>query len=393
METLRTEIATATGKLGREKQNVAGIVLIAGNKSGPSIREAHGYKYLAAGSVPIDLDTTFWMASCTKLMTTVAALQLVERGKVDLDEDITRVLHEWKNPMVLAGWDDDGKPITRPAKNKMTLRQLLTHSAGMGYDQSIDKYRQAVGLSLGGQTLAEKSVCPLLFEPGEGWEYSYSMDWVGVVIERLGGYGRLEEYMSKNIWDPLGINSATFRLNEHEDVRSNLMQILTRDEHGKLKVDPVDWTPESSVYDAGGAGLCIKPIEYAKLLAALVRNDGTILKRETVELKFTPQLPNPKYLIDYLKASPDSHTMVQTLPVDTNWNWGFGGLLRMKDVAGKRKAYSLSWSGLPNPHWWIDRSSDIFGMYATQITPYGDKATTDLLSRFEEAVYKEASST
>ncbi|THV08211.1 beta-lactamase/transpeptidase-like protein [Dendrothele bispora CBS 962.96] len=398
MESFRAEITTATGELGREKQTVAATVIIAGDKSGPSIQEAHGFKYLAADSEPIDLNTTFWVASLVKLMTTVAALQLVERGLVDLDEDITRVLHEWKNPSILTGFDDNGKPMTRPAQNKMTLRHLLTHSAGMGYDgitPAILKYRQAIGLSpitVGtGQTLAEMSLYPLLYEPGEGWEYSYSLDWAGVVVERLGGHGRLEDYMSSNIWSPLGIKAATFRLNEREDVRSHLLEMPTRDEQGGLKEPSWPLAPHTFAYDSGGSGLYTKPTDYAKLLAALLRNDGTLLKKETVDLMFTPQLSNPKYLIDYIKAIPFGHAMVQALPIDTDWNWGLGGMLRMKDVAGKRKARSLHWSGAPNLQWWIDRSTNVYGLYATQITPFGDTLSTDLFSRFEEAVYKETS--
>ncbi|KAK7470274.1 hypothetical protein VKT23_001706 [Stygiomarasmius scandens] len=352
MESFRAEIATATGESGREKQNVPATVLVAGNKSGPLIQEAHGFKYLAADSIPIDLDTTFWIASCTKLMTTVAALQLVERGLVDLDEDITRVLHEWKNPTVLTGFDEDGKPMTRPAKNKMTLRQLLTHSSGIGYDflsPAIQRYLQSMGkVPRLGQTLAESSVYPLLFEPGEGWEYSYSIDWAGVVVERLGGHGRLEEYMTKNIWGPLGITAATFRLKQRDDIRSHLVEMLTRDEEGRLKVSAISEALYTFSYDAGGAGMFIKPTDYAKLLEALLRNDGTILKPETVDLMFTPQLQDPKYLVEYIKANPFRYTMLAALPVDIEYNWGLGGILTLQDVPGKRRKDSLSWSGLPN---------------------------------------------
>ncbi|THU92257.1 putative penicillin-binding protein [Dendrothele bispora CBS 962.96] len=387
MNSFRTELATATGESGREKQNVAATVIIAGNKSGenlqvlgPLIQEAHGFKTLAKNSTPIDLNTTFWVASCTKLMTTIAALQLVEQGLIDLDEDITRVLHEWKNPMVLTGFDDNGKPMTRPAKNKMTLRHLLTHSAGLGYDfltPAIQKW---------------KSVFTLLFEPGEGWEYSYSLEWVGVVVERLSGHGRLGDYMSKYIWGPLGMNSTTFRLNEREDVRSHLLEMLSRDERGHLKICTECWDAYIYDFDLGGGGVYTSATDYAKLLAALLRNDGTLLKKETVDLMFTPQLPDTKYMIEYMKANPTQYTLLSALPFDADWNWGLGGMLRMKDAVGKRKALSLHWGGLPNLSWWIDRSSEVFGLYATQIVPFGDIPSTDLFSRFEETVYTEMAS-
>ncbi|KAF5332016.1 hypothetical protein D9758_014591 [Tetrapyrgos nigripes] len=399
MESIRSEIATATGEQGREKQNVVAAVLMAGNKSGAFLEETHGFKHLAQDSVPVDFNSTFWVASCTKMMTTVATLQIVERGLVDLDEDITRVLHEWKDATVLTGFDDNGKPITKPAKNKMTLRQLLTHSAGMSYDflsPVIQKYREAVGLPAippgTGQTLAEMSVVPLIYEPGEGWEYSYSIDWAGVVVERLGGHGRLGDYMSKNIWEPLGMTATTFRLDEREEVRSNLVELLIRDETGQLKVEPDFFMkPYTYKYDAGGGGLYTKPSDYTKLLASLLRNDGLVLKKETVDMMFTPQLPDPKYLRATLKITPYpvSYTMLHAHSPDLQWNWGFGGILITEDTAGKRKKGTLSWGGLPNLFWWIDPASNVYGMYATQIVPFGDVPTTDIFSHFEEAVYKE----
>ncbi|KAF5332019.1 hypothetical protein D9758_014592 [Tetrapyrgos nigripes] len=398
MESLRAEIATATGEQGREKQNIGVAVLMAGNKSGAFLEETHGFKHLAQDSVPVDFNSTFWVASCTKLMTTVATLQIVERGLVDLDEDITRVLHEWKDATVLTGFDDNGKPITKPTKNKMTLRQLLTHSSGISYDfmsPVIQKYREAVGLPAlapAGQTLAETSVVPLLYEPGEGWAYSYSIDWAGVVVERLGGYGRLEDYMSKNIWEPLGMTATSFRPKDREDIRSNLVEMLTRDETGQLKVEPnLSTKPRTYEYDAGGSGLYTKPSDYTKLLASLLRNNGLVLRKETVDMMFTPQLPDPKYLRAALKDIPYPfvYTMLHAHPQDLQWNCGFGGILNMEDIPGKRKKGTLCWTGLPNLLWWIDPTSNIYGMYATQIVPFGDVPTTDVFSHFEEAIYKE----
>jgi len=167
-------------------------------------------------------------------------------------------------------------------------------------------------------------------------------------VERLGGHGKLEEYMTKNIWGPLGITTATFRLKQRDDIRSHLLEMLTRDEEGRLKVSVESEALYTFSYDAGGAGMFIKPTDYAKLLEALLRNDGTILKPETVDLMFTPQLQDSKYLVEYIKANPFRYTMLAALPVDIEYNWGLGGILAMEDVPGKRRKDSLSWSGLPN---------------------------------------------
>ncbi|KAF5359056.1 hypothetical protein D9758_004913 [Tetrapyrgos nigripes] len=344
MESLRAEIATATGEMGREHQILAATVLIAGNQSGPLVEEAHGFKHLAEDTVPADLNSTFWVASCTKLMTTVAALQIVERGLVSLDEDITRVLHEWKDVAVLTGFDESGRPITGPAQNKMTLRQLLTHSSGMVYDAlspELQKYRQYQGLPpiapRTGQTLAEATLGPLLYEPGEGWCYSCSIDWAGVVVERLGGCGTLEDYMSKNIWSPLGMTAVTFHLNDRPDIRSNLVEMLARDETGQLQVSSTSIEPHTFKYDAGGDGLYLKPTDYAKLLASLLRNDEVLLKKETVDMMFTPQLRDPKWLTAFIKATPYPmhYTLLHALPKEIDWNWGLGDSLTWRIYPGK----------------------------------------------------------
>ncbi|KAF5332024.1 hypothetical protein D9758_014599 [Tetrapyrgos nigripes] len=414
MELLRAEIATATGEMGREHQILAATVLIAGNQSGPLVEEAHGFKHLAEDTVPADLNSTFWVASCTKLMTTVAALQIVERGLVSLDEDITRVLHEWKDVAVLTGFDESGRPITGPAQNKMTFRQLLTHSSGMVYDAlspELQKYRQYQGLPpiapRTGQTLAEATLGPLLYEPGEGWCYSCSIDWAGVVVSNAsdnviryvhcsqGGASRwmrntgrlhVQEHL-----ESLGMTAVTFHLNDRPDIRSNLVEMLARDETGQLQVSSTSIEPHTFKYDAGGDGLYLKPTDYAKLLASLLRNDEVLLKKETVDLMFTPQLRDPKWLTAFIKATPYPmhYTLLHALPKEIDWNWGLGGLLNMEDIPGKRKKETICWTGFPNLFWWIDRGSNVYGMYATQIAPFGDVPATDVFSHFEDALYKE----
>ncbi|KAF5332035.1 hypothetical protein D9758_014589 [Tetrapyrgos nigripes] len=394
MEALRAQIRKATGELGREDQVVPGVVLLSGNKSGPVVQEAFGFKSLKPDAAKVDLDTTFWVASCTKLMTSIAALQLVEKGLVDLDEDITRVLHEWKDAKILTGFDDDGKPITRLARNKMTLRQLLTHSNGMSYSflsQDLQKYRKAMGMpphgGVGNQTLMETYGDPLLYEPGEGWGYSYATDWAGVVVERLGGCGRLQGYMIKNIWGPLGMDDATFHLSEREDLKANLIQMTTRTVDGALTTPATHMGSGELQFDSGGGGVYMKPIEFSKLLSSILRNDEVLLKKDTVEMMFTPQLSNPKYLHEWMDKSPMRYHYLKDLPSKVDYNWGLGGLLLLQDTPGRRKAGTLMWGGIPNLSWWIDRKSDLYASYSTQVLPPGDRESLKLIIDFENVLY------
>jgi CubicO group peptidase (beta-lactamase class C family) len=185
-------------------------------------------------------------------------------------------------------------------------------------------------------------------------------------VERLGGYGRLEDYMSKNIWVPLGITAATFRLDDRPDVNSNLVDLLARNQSGGLEATDFFLKPNTFKYDSGGAGLYIKPSDYAKLLTSLLRNDEVVLKKETVDLMFTPQLANPKWLRAGLKATPYPihYTVLHAIPQESEWNWGLGGILIMEDVPGKRKKGTLAWSGLPNL-FWVSTDAKSFCVYSS----------------------------
>jgi len=202
--------------------------------------------------------------------------------------------------------------------------------------------------------------------PGTGWEYSPGMDWAGVVVERLSSQ-RLEEYMSENIFKPLGMNSTTFRINDRADVKEKLISPVTREAAenafppGKLKPLKEYRSTGAFPYDAGGGGLHLPPSDYAKLLQALLKNDGTLLKPETVELLFKPQLSPElvKSFVDNAKGKPTaalragfSTSILEAdeteVDFDSAVNWAFGGLLTVKDVPGRRKKGSLAWTGLPN---------------------------------------------
>ncbi|THV08212.1 beta-lactamase/transpeptidase-like protein [Dendrothele bispora CBS 962.96] len=404
MESFRTAIREAVGELGRERQEIPGVVLVSGkgNSEEPVIRESYGYLSLDSGA-PLDLQSTFWLASCTKLLTTIACLQLVERGLVDLDEDITRVLHEYQDLQILVGFGGDGEPLTRPAKNKLTLRHLLTHSSGIGYDflsESIQRYRMYNGLSvLGkGESLMEWGFAPLLFEPGEGWAYGASMDWAGLVVERIGGHKSLEEYMSINIWEPLGMTSTSFRFYDRPEISSpeHFATLLNRNTEGRLGTETIDYSTKTYHFDGGGSGLFSRPTDFAKVLNSLLRNDGTVLKKETVPMMFQPQLPEEaQFLRQFLQKIPEGFrdAFLGGFPFEKEFNWGLGGLLAMEDVPGGRKKGSLSWGGMPNHAWWIDPSSKLYGFFATHMAPFGEKTVQAFARRYERALYQEFEST
>ncbi|EXJ70444.1 beta-lactamase [Cladophialophora psammophila CBS 110553] len=336
-------------------RRIPGAVLIAANRIGNIVYlNAQGFTSVDESlAKPIRADTTFWVASCTKLVTTVAALQCVEKGLLSLDDEhqLSTILPEYASPSVLAGFDS-----------------LLTHSSGMGYDfmspalmrwRSWDKENSQPR----GEGVTAQCFQPLLFEPGEGWECGVSLDWVGVMIERINGGLRLGEYMKQNIWDPLGMDSTTMHLGSRPDIQQRLCGASVRSASGELEPTPPHPLKDSKD-DRGGGGMCISPNDYIKILVALLKNDGALLKPETVRSMFEPQLRDRRYLNSFLDH-PLGGPMCRAGVESDAWNFGLGGILNLENVDGVCKKGTMSWSGLPNLYWWIDPQSGLCGMYAS----------------------------
>ncbi|KAK5197663.1 hypothetical protein LTR92_001905 [Exophiala xenobiotica] len=380
--------ATARGP----DQKIPGAVVMAADASGKIIySQAEGYTSVTPEEAkPMTIDTTFWIASCTKLLTTIAALQCVEKGDLSLDADISNVLPEWEAPEILTGFDDAGEPQLKKATNHITLRQLLTHSSGMGYDflsPELARWRQWKGEPIGAspEPLTKRQFLPLIYEPGQGWSYSVAIDWAGKMIERVNGGLRLGEHMKQYIWDPLGMTSTGFRLAEHENIRDHLCATTARTPTGEL-VASAPYNFQNPVDDLGGGGLHSSPADYIKVLISLLKNDGTLLRPETVKTMFEPQLPDPKHLLA-MTQDPTGGPMFRGGVNSDAWNWGLGGILTTDDVEGVCKKGTLSWGGLPNLFWWIDPASGDCGIYASQILPPGDPTSMALAVDFHKEIY------
>ncbi len=162
----------------------------------------------SAGSVNAAVDTIFRIASMTKAITTTAALQLVEQGKLTLDEPVSKHLPELGKLEVLEGFDASGKPILRPAKTPIALRHLLTHTSGCAYANWSPTLTQYIKVTKS-TPAAVAPLNPLLFEPGTRWHYGTSLDWAGKLVEKISAL-TLEQYFQNNILQPLGMKSTSF---------------------------------------------------------------------------------------------------------------------------------------------------------------------------------------
>jgi len=386
---------------------IPGAVVLAANKDGLIYSKAFGTQSVDPDSPlfkkPLAADTTMWIASCTKLMTAISVMQCVEKGLVTLDEDVSTILTEWKEPEILKGFEEDGKPILEKAKNKMTLRMLMNHSSGMGYeflDPNLQQWVKYKGNKPSG-TMRDYFL-PLLFEPGTAWSYSVGLDWAGQVVERVNNGQRLGDYMQEHIWGPLGMKSTSFRLQQRQDIKDRRCDMTARLPDGSLVNSPDRVWPEHSEDDFGGGGAYSCPADYIKVLTALLKNDGTLFQKPaTIDELFKPCLSPDSLMafkqILYARYPGNENGEINLalsggLPQSAGVNYAPGGLVVTAYAAGDggkkaRKAGSMAWGGLPNLFWAVDRETGVALLYASQVVPPGDRTSTEIWKRFEEAVY------
>jgi CubicO group peptidase (beta-lactamase class C family) len=249
---------------------------------------------------PLDLNTVMWVASCTKLMTSICAMQLVERGQLSLDDPVYKHIPELEARTVITGIDAEGKPTEQKHTTPMTLRHLLTHSSGLAYDQLhplniawLTYHKRKPSHS---SNVIERFSSPLVAEPGTSWAYGPSLDYAGLLIERVSGMS-LEQFMKENLWDPLGIKDMTFNPSERPDLKARLADMSLRGEDGKVafseeRLPYHDENMEFVTECMGGQGSFLSAEEYVKVLKAVLNADvdEKILKKETLEVFFKPQL-------------------------------------------------------------------------------------------------------
>ncbi|MCW3038097.1 MAG: serine hydrolase [Solirubrobacterales bacterium] len=340
------------------------------------------------GSPAVGTDTVFRMASMTKAMASVAALQLVEEGRLALDTPVQDILPEFAELQVLTGFDGDEPQLRAPARPPV-IQDLLTHTSGCGYFFSNEKLLQWHGVTGKPHVLTglrEGVFTPLVHDPGTMWEYGVSTDALGLVVDAVTG-STLDAVLRERVFGPLGMHEATFRPTEEQTART--MRIHARQEDGSLALSPIDLVPDPE-YMAGGHGSYATARDHGRFLQALLRGgelDGArILRPETVELMFTDHIAGiaqPENGIT--SAAPELSNDVPPLPIRTGW--GLGLSLRHEQIPGMRAAGSGDWAGLFNCYYWIDRETGISAALLTQVLPFFDEQIVTTLLGFELALY------
>lgn len=254
-----------------ETGRVPGLVALAATRGGTVFEGAFGTTALG-GPRPMRLDSVFALASMTKAVTSVVAMQLVEQGRLHLDRPAAELLPEMADPQVLEGFDAEGGPILRPARGAVTLRHLLTHTAGYGYDHwdpVLDRYMRLTGLSGGPRTAKGM---PLRFDPGTAWQYGINTDLVGQMIEAASGLS-LGAFFRERITGPLGMAETGFTV--PAALRDRVVGRHQRGPEGSLSLDAGFVPPERVEVEGGGGGLFGTGPDYLRFLRMLL-NGGTL---------------------------------------------------------------------------------------------------------------------
>jgi CubicO group peptidase (beta-lactamase class C family) len=346
---------------------------------------------------PLKLDSVLFLASMTKLLTCIAAMQIIEKGLITLETDVAPYLPELAAQPILHGFDDNDKPILTERKNTIKFVHLLTHSAGTAYDKMIpmlDKYRQSIGdYPEERTTMQTKCVYPLLFEPGTYWSYGTGIDWAGKVIEKVTGH-TLQDYLQENVFNPLNISRIKFTPYLTEEMKSEAATIALRIPSGDLvnlpKDKNIDWKDAECF---GGHGCYADMTHYIKILSSLLLDDETLLSKASTKIFFSPQLtPQSHTAINKVFTQPEIMALfIGEFPSTTTYDWGIGGVLVDSDNDDHRKKGTLIWSGMPNNFWFVDREKGVCGLFGTQVYPPGDLKVGEMIYAFEREVYEKAS--
>ncbi|KAF7325956.1 hypothetical protein MKEN_00446500 [Mycena kentingensis (nom. inval.)] len=362
-----------------------------------------------AASGGFDEDAVFWICSQTKLFTTVAALQLIETGKISLNTPVKGILPQLANPVVVTAYKDVAAGVgiasTVPAKNDVTFGQLLNHTSGLDYyhdgnipmsgpwlgmpDAMRRPYTRGQGVEQFFETLKDDLPgVPLKFEPGTAWTYGFSTDVLGFVIERLTGQS-LEEYFQEHIFKPLGMTSASFKLTP--ELKARLLPLTIRNANGSLV--PFEGRlileDEPGAY-LGGVGVYASQKDYVKLLQHIMQIKlgqpvpKPLLPRASVDALFAPTLAAE--MSRGVNGAVELYMPHTSVPSGAA-QFSRGLFVNTERIPGKRAAGSGTWCGWANTIYFMDPASDVTMVFGTQLSPPGDDATMQVFDRLEREVY------
>jgi len=370
-----------------DAREIPGVVAMAATDKGLLYEGAFGPRDLGQGPA-MTLDTVFRIASMTKAVTCVAAMQLVEQGKLTLEDPVPNIDPALGSPQVLEGFDAAGAPRLRPAARPITLRHLLTHTAGFSYeiwDPDTVRYVRVSGMPSTSTGKIAALRMPLVFDPGDKWEYGVNIDWVGRLVEAISGQG-IDAYFRDKIFGPLGMQDSGFVISTEQ--RARQASVHQRQADGSLTPLPLE-TPFVPEFYAGGGGLYSTSRDYLDFLQMLL-NGGAfkgarLLRPETVALM------NRNHIGDIpagiLKTQAPARSNDVDLFPGAQIRWGLGYMLNMEPGPNGRSAGTVSWGGIFNTYYWLDPAKRVTGLIMTQVLPFADERSLKVYGQLERAIY------
>ncbi|KAI9021873.1 beta-lactamase [Hyaloraphidium curvatum] len=346
-----------------------------------------GGKTVYSGSAGGVSDKASWrIMSMTKMITSVALLQLVEQGKVSIDDPVTKHLPELA-PLKVASFPAEGAPTFSEASRPPTIRELATHTAGYSYcffDPNAAKAFEALGLAPE-LANAKKSFIesPLMFEPGSKWWYGTNIDTLGFVVEKVSGKD-LGTYMKDHIFDVLGMHETSMEVAPEGDPRHVPVHLRSPDSDA-LSPLPLP-VPPTKDFDMGGGGLSSTPADYLKFLHDVISPNPKLLQRSTIEQHVFKSHLKEGHEVTVLPAAypyVDARSFIPGKDIGHSLACAVSG----ESVPGMRSKGSLAWAGLLNSYFFADPEKDVCGVICTQILPFADKKVVPLFEKFEKAVY------
>ena len=387
MNNFKTVADAILNRLVASSPRVPGVVAMATDRRGNFYEGAAGQR--AMGGAAMTTDSVFAIFSTTKAITGMAVLQAAEEGKLDLDAPAKNYVPDIGKLQVIDGFDGAGKPVLRAPRRDITTRMLMLHTAGLAYEFSNETYYRLAHEH--GQpsviTGTKASIMtPLLFDPGERWEYGSNIDWCGQVVESVRGK-RLGEVFAERIFAPLGMKDTGFALSA--SMRSRLADVHARGADGSLT--PMNFVlPQEPEIHMGGHGLYATVGDYMRFIRAWLNDgmgeNGRVLQAETVRMAAKNGLGEKK-----IKMLPG---VDRTLLNDAEFfpglskSWALTFMVNDTEAPTGRPAGAIGWAGLGNLFYWIDRQNGVGGFWATQILPFGDAVSFTGYVDFEAAVYK-----
>jgi methyl acetate hydrolase len=369
-----------------DAKEIPGVVAAAATGSETIYQGAFGKRDLGKDDA-MTADSVFWIASMTKAITTAAGMQLVEQGKLSLDEPIGKLLPDLASPQVLEGFDASGNPKLRPAKGAITLRQLMTHTAGFVYELwSGDKATYLEKTGTPGITTCQNAALktPLKHDPGTRWDYGTNIDFVGKAVEAVSGQ-RLDAYLRDNLLAPLGMNDTGFKISD--SMRKRLVGMHARTPEGLAPIPfELEQNPE---FHMGGGGLYGTAADYIKF-TQMILNKGKgggnqVLKPETVALMGQNNIGALE--VNKLTTAAPIYTNDVDLYPGMSKKWGLSFLINTAKTPEGRSPNSLAWAGLANTYFWIDPARNVSGVILMQLLPFTDKICLEAFAGFERGIY------